>query len=131
MKDGIEEELLVLAERAVQAALAAGAQQAEACAGGERELKVGFQRGDLGSVSTSRETTLGLRVYVDGRLGFVTTNRGQDLGALAAEAVAIARCSPPDDFNGLPDPQPVPSLAALVSPDLAELGPETDRKSVV
>ncbi len=125
MKDGIEEELLVLAERAVQAALAAGAQQAEACAGGERELKVGFQRGDLGSVSTSRETTLGLRVYVDGRLGFVTTNRGQDLGALAAEAVAIARCSPPDDFNGLPDPQPVPSLAALVSPDLAELGPET------
>lgn len=124
MKDGIESELLGLAERAVAAALAAGAQEAEACAGGERELKVGFQRGDLGSVANSRETTLGLRVYVDGRLGFVTTNRGQDLEALAAEAVAIARASPPDPNNGLPEPLAVPPMPALVASDLALLGPE-------
>ncbi|MCK6504470.1 TldD/PmbA family protein [Myxococcota bacterium] len=124
MHDGIEQELLTLARRGVDAATRAGAHQAEVYASAERVVKVGFARNDLDTVSTARETTLGVRVFVDGRLGFATTNRAEDLPALAAEAVQLARSSPPDPHNGLPEPIDVPATGNLVEPSLLSLGPQ-------
>lgn len=120
----IERELLAIGEEAVAAALEAGAQEAEACLSADMERKVVFQRGDLGSVSSNEERTLGLRVIVDGRQGFVTSNRPGQLGRLAAEAVAIARASPADALAGLPEPQPEPPMEALVDEALDALGPD-------
>jgi predicted Zn-dependent protease len=39
----------------------------------------------------------GLRVRVGARSGFATTNQPAELRALAAEAVALARQSPPEE----------------------------------
>lgn len=124
MQDGMELELLERARIGVEAALRAGADQAEVYASASRQVKVGFAKNDLDTISTARETTLGVRVFIDGRLGFATTNRPEDLAQTAAEAVGLARCSPPDPHNGLPAPQPVPATGHLADPALVALGPQ-------
>ena len=101
-----------LAERcreAVRLALAAGAQEAEAYATRGRETTVGMEKGDLQLARSSSSGALGLRVVLDGRLGFAASNRG-DAGALerlAENAVGLARIAPPDEHNGLPPSRPL------------------------
>lgn len=124
MHADVEQELLRRCEEGVAAALAAGADQAEVYAHRGRETSVGFANNDLNSVTTNEETTLGIRVFVDGRLGFATTNHPASLADVAGEAVAIAKSSPPDPHNGLPEPRDVPAVPALIDDALLALGPK-------
>lgn len=123
MHDGIEMELLARCEQGVEAALRAGADQAEVYAEHDRELSVGFQKNDLDSVATHEEATLGIRVLVGGRPGFATTNSVATLDQVVAEAVATARSSPRDDTALIPEPLRVTAAPALVDPALLALGP--------
>jgi len=105
------------AELLLNAARAAGATQAEVCARSGRSLSAKVEKGDLGQVQSDEGSTCGLRVMIDGRLGFASTNQASDeaLSTLADEAVAIARLSPPDPANILPAPTAV-DVAALMGP---------------
>lgn len=120
-----EAELLDLCQQGVRQALQAGADQAEVFASSERELEVGFEKNDLNLARVATETTLGIRVLVQGRLGFATSNRPEDLGEIAAEAVTLAKASLADPLNGLPDPQPIPQRTTELDPDLLALDPQT------
>ena len=91
------------AEELLDRARAAGAAEAEVYGTGGTSLSAKMEKGDLGQVQADEGATLGLRVLIDGRLGFTSTNQ-LDAGALeraAADAVAIARLSPPDEANVL------------------------------
>ena len=101
----------------LDAARAAGASEAEVCARSGRSLSAKVEKGDLGQVQSDEGSTCGLRVILDGRLGFASTNQASDqaLQTLAVEAVAIARLSPPDPANVLPSPTAVEE-AALMGP---------------
>lgn len=123
MLDGTEDTLLTLCQRGVDAALAHGATQAEVYAQRGRTTKVGFQKNDLDSVSVGEETVFGIRVLLDGRLGFATANHEGSLDEVAAEAVHIARASPPDEAEHLAEPRPVPRQEPLVDPALLALDP--------
>lgn len=106
-------------ERAAEALLdharKAGADDAEVFAHAGRRLSATFEKGDLGQVHSDEGAIFGLRVLVGGRLGFTSTNQtGADaLRQAAADAVAIARTSPPDDANHLPDPGEIDDGALL------------------
>ena len=115
------------ATAAVARARAAGASAAEAAVDSGRSLSVRVSGGEIESLRQSATRELGLRVLVEGRIGFVSSN---DLGAaaldaLARRAVALARHSTPDPANGLPDAADTggdaPDLG-LVDPALLELG---------
>ena len=98
-----------LQERAAQLmdmAKKAGAAEAEVYGYGGTSLSAKVEKGDLGQVQADEGTSLGLRVMIDGRLGFASTNqmRPEALQAVATDAVAIAKLSPPDEANRLPDP---------------------------
>jgi PmbA protein len=99
-------ELLVLGERAIERARRAGAREAEACVERTRSLEARAADRAVESVRQSTSLGLGLRVIVDGRVGFASsTDLGEaGLDALAARAVALARHSSPDEANGLPRP---------------------------
>ena len=112
-------EFLDLAKRA-------GAGEAEVYGHGGTSLSAKVERGDLGQVQADEGTTLGLRVLVDGRIGFASTNQTdrESLEAAARDAVEIARQSPPDEANILPGPKsPNPDLlmGPRVDPALAAL----------
>ncbi len=131
-------ELLALCERGVEAALAAGADAAEVYAGSDEDREVLFEKNDLNLVRAVSETSYGVRVFRDGRMGFATSNRPEALAEVAAEAVALARASPEDPLGGLPDPQPLPEVEDAVDPallrwslgELAELGVELLRETL-
>jgi PmbA protein len=110
--------LLAVAQEAVAAARKAGASEAEAYASRTRSTGIALQKNDLKGASTEDETTVGVRVFVGKSMGFATTNRVDLVSAIAAEAVALARVSPPDPMNGLPDPQPLVPWALQPDPAL-------------
>lgn len=118
-----EAQLLEMCEQGVKYALEAGADQAEVFASSGRETEVAFEKNDLNLTSIVSETSFGIRVLSQGRLGFATSNNPEDLAQIAAEAVTLAQASPADPLNGLPEPQPLPDPTYSLDLRLLELDP--------
>ncbi|THD58879.1 TldD/PmbA family protein [Phenylobacterium sp.] len=90
----------------VAAALAAGADAAEAVGAERRSLSINVRNGDLEEVEREESRDLGLRVFIGQRQASVS---GSDIsaearGKLVARAVAMARLAPEDPYAGLADP---------------------------
>ena len=115
--------LLALCERGVQAAREAGAQEAEVYAESTAEVEVSLQKNDLDQVRVSDEVQFGVRVFVDGRLGFATANAPGAVVATARDAVAVARASPPDPDAGLPGARPIATAPDAVDAALLAVQP--------
>jgi PmbA protein len=124
-------ELLGLCRDLVTRARKSGATHAEAVAAWERALQTGLENNDVHSVESTEETVFGLRVLVGQSVGFIAANNlGPDMLARAAdEAVAQARVTPADPFNGLPDPAPVTPVAGLYDSGTADAGVETTTRA--
>jgi PmbA protein len=91
--------------RATDAALAAGAAEAEAFGAFHQSVAVSFEKGDLKLTQVDEGASVGVRVFQDRRLGFASTNQSDDasLAQAARDAVGLARFNPPDDANVLPE----------------------------
>lgn len=100
------EALLSHAAAALERAKAAGAHVADACVESSRAFTVQVHGGRIETLKQSGTLGLGLRVILDGAVGFCS---GTDLSPaglddLAKRAVALARFSTPDADNGSPTP---------------------------
>ena len=95
-----------LADRAVQAALAAGAGDAEATAQDSTGLEIRVFDGDVESLTEAGERGLGVRAWIGGRVGFAYgTDLSEDgVREVATDAVGAARVSDPDEFATAPEP---------------------------
>ncbi|MEO8092314.1 MAG: TldD/PmbA family protein [bacterium] len=111
-----------LAQRAVDAALSAGAGDAEAAAEDSVGREIRVFGGEVESLSAAGERGLGVRAWIDGRVGFAygTDLSGDGVTAIAADAVEASRVSDPDEFAAAPQP----STDAAPAPD-GYLDPET------
>src|SRR5436190_16096816 len=106
-----------LLNEVVAAALAAGADAAEAVGAERRALSIAVRNGALEEVEREESRDLGLRVFVGQRQASVS---GSDISAearakLVERAVAMARLAPEDPYAGLADPS---RLARGPLPDL-------------
>src|SRR3569833_4038550 len=100
---GMDENLL---NDVVAAALAAGADAAEAVGAERRALSITVRLGELEEVEREAACDLGLRVFVGRRQATVS---GSDISAearakLVARAVAMAKLAPEDPYAGLAEP---------------------------
>jgi len=104
------------AERLVKAALARGADAADAVALRSLSLSIEVRDGAVEESESAESDDLGLRVLVGRRQAVVSTNdlTGDGSAALAERAVAMARAAPEDKYAGLADA----SLLARDFPDL-------------
>jgi PmbA protein len=105
------------AESAVEAALAAGASDAEAYASESREREVRVHGGEVESLTAATQRGLGLRAWIGGRVGYAY---GTDLGEpglaeLAARAVESAQAADEDEFAGPPATSAAPPAALELS----------------
>ncbi|MGB7589505.1 MAG: TldD/PmbA family protein [Solirubrobacterales bacterium] len=105
---------LELTERAVEAALAAGAGDAEAYASEAKGREVRAHAGAVESLTAAIQVGLGVRAWIGGRAGY---GFGTDLSlagvaAIAARAVEAARVADEDEFAGPPEPAGVPPEVA-------------------
>jgi PmbA protein len=110
------------AERLVKAALARGADAADAVALRGMSLAIEVRDGAVEESERAEGDDLGLRVLVGKRQAVVSTNDMASDGsaALAERAVAMARAAPEDKFAGLADA----ALLAHDFPDLDLIDPE-------
>jgi PmbA protein len=116
-------DLSELAGRAAEAAVAAGAADAEAYATETAKREVRAHAGEVESLSAATQRGAGVRAWIDGRVGygFGTELSAEGVAAIAARAVEAARVADPDEFAGPPaDPGEAPALAGLSDPSLAE-----------
>ena len=118
-----------LAGRAVDAALAAGAGDAEAFVGDSTGLEIRIFEGEVESLTEAGERGLGVRVWIEGRAGYAYgTDLGDDgIGEIAAGAVDAARVADPDEFAAAPEPAgEAEPIEGLFDPEAARW--HTERK---
>ncbi len=125
----VDRALFDVAEDVLARARRAGADQAEACLESARAFKVKVSDGAIESLKQSATRGLGLRVFVGGAEGFVSSTdlRPESLENLARQAVALARFSTPDAWNGVVTPDEAgdpPADLALFDPAVVELPAE-------
>ncbi|MCD0420134.1 TldD/PmbA family protein [Rubrivivax sp. JA1024] len=111
-----------LAQRLVEAARRAGADQADAVAVRGVSHGVEVRDGRMQESERSEGDDVGLRVIVGRRQAVVSTNDigGDAVAKLAERAVAMARVAPDDKYVGLADPE----LLARDFPNLDLLDPQ-------
>jgi len=117
------ERLLARCRAAVDAACAAGAEEAEAYAHATLSVGVQFEKGELKLTQVDEGTSIGVRAFKDKRLGFSSTNQSDaaSLAGAARDAVELAGFNPPDEHNTLPEARPITPGESLVRPELLEL----------
>ena len=96
-----------LAERLLARARALGASQAEVDCSEGRGLDVTARLGQVETIESTRDRSIGITVYFGKRKGSASTAdlRADSLEATVAQACAIARHTEDDDAAGLADPE--------------------------
>ena len=125
----IDEGLEAIAARAVEAALGAGAGNAEAYVEDSVGREVRVFGGEVESLTEAGKRGLGVRAWIDGRAGYAYGTELSDQGvtAIAAAAAKSARVADSDEFAGPPDVANLaPEIAALFDAGLANWS--TERK---
>lgn len=87
----------------VEAAKKAGADAADAVAVRGRSTSVSVRLGKVESTNSSEGDDMSLRVFVGRRAASVSATASSDPAALAERAVAMAKVSPEDPYQGLAD----------------------------
>lgn len=93
-----------LVSRLVDAARAAGADQADAVAILSRSTGVSVRLGKVESTEASESSDISLRVFVGQRVASVSATADAEPERLAERAVAMAKASPEDPYQALADP---------------------------
>jgi PmbA protein len=93
----------------------------EVCVASNSEIKVTIQNNRLHVASSDTSTWAGVRVFSNKSVGFSSVNNLDQLPKASEEAIAIAKSSPKDDANVLPDPTDLPSVSGLYDARIANL----------
>jgi len=114
-------ELSATAGRAVEAALAAGAGDAEAYASRDSGREVRVHGGEVESLSAATQSGIGVRAWIGGRVGYAygTDLSEPGVAAIAARAAEAAGVADEDEFAAPPRPAEVEALAGLSDPSIA------------
>ncbi len=95
--------LVDLVASLVEAARRAGADASDAVAVRSRSTSVSVRLGKVEGTESSESDDVSLRVFVGNRVASVSANAASDRTMLAERAVAMAKASPEDEWQGLAD----------------------------
>lgn len=121
-----DRELLELAARSVELARKAGADQAEAYLEVSRTFTGRVREGKTDLVKQATRKGLGVRVFVGGKVGFVSSSdlRPEALERVCRQAVVMAGVGERDEFAGLPAESgalPDPAPLRIYDPEIPKL----------
>lgn len=113
--------MIELAQRAAAAALAAGADDAEAYASETVGREIRAHGGQVESLTAATQRGIGVRAWIGGRAGYAfgTDLAEAGLAAIAAAAAEAARIVDEDEFAGPPSPGGEPPPMELSDPSVA------------
>jgi len=123
-----KEQLLNVAQKAVETALARGAAEAEAYVYDGKATSIGIERGQITKNSKIVDRGLGVRVAVNKAIGFAYTNamdRKTALEVTVLKAIGTARTSRPDpEWRGFPGKKPYSQVEDTFDRRIMELRSE-------
>ncbi len=104
MEAGATDDLQAIARRALDAALDAGAPEAEAYVQDSSGIEIRVYENEVESLTEGAERGAGVRAWIDGRVGYAygTDLSDEGLRAIAAGAVETARLADPDEHAAPP-----------------------------
>lgn len=106
------QKLIDQAASLVEAAKRAGADAADAVVVRQRSTSVSVRNGLVEGTDASEADHMGLRVFIGKKVANISAASSSDPDVLAQRAIAMAKVSPDDEFNGLADAS---SLAQQIS----------------
>lgn len=112
-----------IAEQLVQRCLKKGADAAEVYIESGRTLSLDVRKGDIETVQEAASAGAGIRVFVQGRMAFASSNDLGDkaLDEAAGRAIAFARVTTADPNNVLPGDKGETAVAGLYDPGIAQV----------
>ncbi|MGN6588200.1 MAG: TldD/PmbA family protein [Solirubrobacterales bacterium] len=115
-------DLSAVAHRAVEAATGAGAGDAEAYVSRESGREVRVHGGEVESLTAAVQSGVGIRAWIDHRVGYAYGTDLSEAGvaAIAARAAEAAAAADEDEFAAPPQPAEVEALPGLSDPSVAE-----------
>jgi PmbA protein len=115
-------ELSAVAHRAVEAATAAGAGDAEAYVSRESGREVRVHGGEVESLTAAVQAGVGIRAWSGHRVGYAYGTDLSEAGvaAIAASAAEAAAVADEDEFAAPPQPAEIEALPGLSDPSVAE-----------
>jgi len=115
-------ELSATARHAVEAAVAAGAGDAEAYAARDSGREVRVHGGEVESLTAATQTGIGVRAWIGHRVGYAfgTDLSGAGVAAIAARAAEAAALADEDEFAAPPQPAEIEPLPGLSDPTTAD-----------
>lgn len=117
---------LQIAQTVIEQAQAAGAEaEAYIAIGSETNLQV--QRGEVEKLSRAGSKGLGVRVILEGKLGYAYTSdfAPESVRRTTAAALTLAEVSDADEYRALPEPRPIPEAdLEIYDPAIANLSTE-------
>ncbi|HEU4985585.1 MAG TPA: TldD/PmbA family protein [Rhizobiaceae bacterium] len=127
-----QEQLVDRVTALVEAAKKAGADAADAVVVRGRSKSVSVRLGKVEGTESSESDDISLRVFIGRRVASVSATTSSDPATLAERAVAMARVSPEDPYQGLADPEflarDIPDLDLF---DHTEVSPERLREDAL
>jgi PmbA protein len=113
-------ELSTTAGRAVEAALTAGAGEAEAYASLDSGREVRVHGGEVESLTAATQSGIGVRAWIGGRVGYAygTDLSEGGIAAIAGRAAEAAAVADEDEFAAPPRPAEIEGLAGLSDPSV-------------
>ncbi len=114
-------ELEDIARRSVDAALAAGAGDADAWCERSTQRQIRVYDGAVESLTDATSAGVGVRAFIDGRVGYAygTDTSDDGLRELGRSAFAAASIADVDQYAGLPVETGSANVQGLYSPELA------------
>ncbi len=115
-------ELSTTARRAVEAAQAAGAGEAEAYASRESGREVRVHGGEVESLTAATQSGIGVRAWIGHRVGYAFGTDLSEAGvaAIAARATEAAAVADEDEYASPPQPAAIEPLPGLDDPTTAD-----------
>jgi PmbA protein len=113
-------ELSAATRRAVEAAQAAGAGEAEAYASRESGREVRVHGGEVESLTAATQSGIGVRAWIGHRVGYAYGTDLSEAGvaAIAARAAEAAAIADEDEFAAPPEPAEIEALPGLDDPSV-------------
>jgi PmbA protein len=131
----MKEQLLDIAESAVNMAVKLGATQAEAYVGQSRAFSIEAENSAIRNAEEKRDAGIGIRTVINKKIGFafVTTLSDEDVREAVTRSVKLAKVSIPDpDFISLPSGEKAyPTVKGLYDKDIAELPSEVTADMII
>jgi PmbA protein len=113
-------ELSATAGRAVEAALGAGAGEAEVYVSRDSGREVRVHGGEVESLTAATQSGIGVRAWIGGRVGYAYGTDFSETGiaTIAGRAAEAAAVADEDEFAAPPAPAPIEALPGLSDPSV-------------